>query len=203
VFVVVLGYDPLHVFLIKLTDRVLFQKKIDYQKVLMDASAGISKIKSLHHLLNLVVHFVTMRVQVRSAAVLIFDEKEEHVLARGRFFAVEGTLVPTMRVSNRSLPSEVNPYNQVPVLTQGCHYEPQGMEGDESHIIRPGSSPPLVFPTCARCRLPVERFTIDPMDDPYRVGIHAECCGQAGGKYFTVDELFWKRRHNKPIVFFD
>jgi len=50
----------------------------------------------------------------------ITDETEERVLARGRFFAVEGTLAPTLRVTNRSLPSEVNPYNQVNKLEVEC-----------------------------------------------------------------------------------
>ena len=74
IFFVVLGYDPLRKVLVHLTDRFLFQKKYDYQKLLRDATAGISKIKSLRHLLSLVVHFVTMRVRVKNAAVLVYDE---------------------------------------------------------------------------------------------------------------------------------
>lgn len=80
--------------------------------------------------------------------------------------------------------------------------EPQGMEHEESHIVRPGSSPPLVFPMCGRCRLPVEKFTIDPMSDPYRLSVDVECCGRHGGAYFTVAELLYKRKHSQPIVFF-
>jgi signal transduction histidine kinase len=71
----VILYRPVEHFLISFTDTHLFQKKFDYQKLLKDASAGISRIKSLHHLLSLVVHFVTMRVRVKNAAVLVFDEK--------------------------------------------------------------------------------------------------------------------------------
>ncbi len=43
----------------------------------------------------------------------ITDQEWKDVLARGRFFVTETTLAPSMRVSNRSLPSEINPYNQV------------------------------------------------------------------------------------------
>jgi hypothetical protein len=43
----------------------------------------------------------------------IVDEQWKNVLARGRFFAVEPVLAPSMTVTNRSLPSEINPYNQV------------------------------------------------------------------------------------------
>jgi len=50
----------------------------------------------------------------------IYDEDEKRVLAQGRFFAVEETLVPAMKVSNRSLPSEVNPYNQVNKIEVDC-----------------------------------------------------------------------------------
>ena len=78
VFLIVLGYDPLRKFLVNLTDRFLFQKKYDYRKFLRDASAGISQIKSLNHLLSLVTHFVTMRIRVRSAAILMYDEKNRY-----------------------------------------------------------------------------------------------------------------------------
>jgi hypothetical protein len=43
----------------------------------------------------------------------LYEEGGHDVLARGRFFVVEKVLAPAMVVSNRSLPSEVNPYNQV------------------------------------------------------------------------------------------
>ena len=69
-FVIVLGYDPIRNILVKLTDRYLFQRKYDYQKLLKDATRGMSKIESLNHLLGLVVHFITMRMRVKNAAVL-------------------------------------------------------------------------------------------------------------------------------------
>jgi len=43
----------------------------------------------------------------------VYEEGGRDVLARGRFFVVEKVLAPAMVVTNRSLPSEVNPYNQV------------------------------------------------------------------------------------------
>ena len=70
-FLIVLGYDPIRNLLINLTDRYLFQKKYDYQKILKDASRGMSRIESLHRLLGLVVHFVTMRMRIKNAAVLM------------------------------------------------------------------------------------------------------------------------------------
>jgi len=76
IFLVVLGYEPMRAFLIETTDRYLFQKKYDYQKFLKDASRGIAQIESLHHLLGLVTHFITMRMRVKNAAVLTRDLKE-------------------------------------------------------------------------------------------------------------------------------
>jgi signal transduction histidine kinase len=68
--VIVFGFEPARKLLINLTDKFLFQKKYDYHKLLKDASRGMSKIESLEHLLGLVVHFITMRMRVKNAAVL-------------------------------------------------------------------------------------------------------------------------------------
>lgn len=75
VFLVVLGYEPVRAFLIAATDRFFFQKKYDYQKLLKDASRGMAQIESLNHLLGLVTHFITMRIRVKNAAVLLGDYK--------------------------------------------------------------------------------------------------------------------------------
>ncbi len=73
VILIVLGYDPLRKFLMDVTDKFLFQKKFDYQKLLKDASQGMSKIKSLDHLCQLVTHFITMRVRIKNAGVVARD----------------------------------------------------------------------------------------------------------------------------------
>ena len=71
ILLIVVGYEPMRVFLVRTTDKYFFQKKYDYQKLLKDASTGISQIESLSHLLRLVTHFITMRVRVKNAAVLM------------------------------------------------------------------------------------------------------------------------------------
>lgn len=68
--VIVFSYDYIRNFLINLTDKFLFQKGYNYQKLLKDASRGMSNIESLEHLLSLVIHFITMKMRVRNAAVL-------------------------------------------------------------------------------------------------------------------------------------
>ena len=64
-------FDPTRKLLVNLTDKFLFQKKYDYHQLLKDASRGMSNIESLEHLLGLVVHFVTMKMRVKNAAVLM------------------------------------------------------------------------------------------------------------------------------------
>lgn len=75
IFLVVLGYEPMRAYLVEVTDKYLFQKDYDYKKLLRDASKGISQIESLHHLLGLVTHFLTMRMRLENAAVLRRDLK--------------------------------------------------------------------------------------------------------------------------------
>ncbi|TSA20987.1 DUF5103 domain-containing protein [bacterium] len=43
----------------------------------------------------------------------LVDQQSKNALARGRFFVAETSLPSSMKVTNRSLPSEINPYNQV------------------------------------------------------------------------------------------
>jgi hypothetical protein len=49
----------------------------------------------------------------------IMDEQWNTVLARGRFFVAETILSPSVKISNRSLPSEINPFNQVNKIEVG------------------------------------------------------------------------------------
>lgn len=76
--IAVLLFDPTRKLLVNLTDRYLFQKKYDYHKLLKDASRGMSNIESLHRLVGLVVHFVTMKMRVKNAAVLMRAQSIKH-----------------------------------------------------------------------------------------------------------------------------
>ena len=71
ILIAIFLFDPTRKFLTNLTDKFLFQKKYDYHKLLKDASRGMSNIESLEHLLGLVVHFITMKMRVKNAAVLM------------------------------------------------------------------------------------------------------------------------------------
>lgn len=67
---IVLTFDFVKHWMAFITDRFLFQTSFDYQKLLRDASKGMSKIKSFNHLCSLVVHFITMRMLVKNAGML-------------------------------------------------------------------------------------------------------------------------------------
>ncbi len=81
----VLLYRPLEKNLLTLIGRVFLVRRYDYQKVLRDASKGISNIKSLDHLFGLVIHFITMKMRIKSAAILTKQiEKNEYLLVHQR-----------------------------------------------------------------------------------------------------------------------
>ena len=71
ILIVILLFDPTRTLLTNLTDKFLFQKKYDYHKLLKDASRGMANIESLNHLVGLVLHFVTMKMRVKNAAILM------------------------------------------------------------------------------------------------------------------------------------
>ncbi|HPW77150.1 MAG: Sensor protein FixL [Candidatus Omnitrophica bacterium ADurb.Bin292] len=64
-------YVPVRKFLGYVMDRYLFSDEGDYQKLLKDASRGMSSIESLNHLTGLILHFITMKMRVKNAAILI------------------------------------------------------------------------------------------------------------------------------------
>lgn len=87
IFIAIFFFDPTRKLLTNLTDKFLFQKKYDYHKLLKDASRGMSNIESLEHLLGLVVHFITMKMRVKNAAVLMREgTSDQYHLAYQRGF---------------------------------------------------------------------------------------------------------------------
>ncbi len=66
---------PLDSGLRKLTDRLLFQRKFEWQKTLKEASKGMAKVTSVEHLLKLMAHFIGMRVRVSHVGILTRTDK--------------------------------------------------------------------------------------------------------------------------------
>lgn len=61
---------PLDTWLRRLTDRLLFQKKYEWQKTLKEASKGMTQVTSVEKLLKLMAHFIGMRVRVTNVGIL-------------------------------------------------------------------------------------------------------------------------------------
>ncbi len=68
--IVTLLVRPLDTALRRLTDRVLFQRKYEWQKTLREASKGMAKVTSVERLLKLMAHFIAMRVRVTHVGIL-------------------------------------------------------------------------------------------------------------------------------------
>lgn len=65
----------------------------------------------------------------------IWDDEAKTLLGRGRFFVVENTIKPGMSVTNRSLPSEANPYSQVNKIEVG--FAIPGSDGERKETLFP------------------------------------------------------------------
>ncbi len=57
----------------------------------------------------------------------------------------------------------------------------------------PGNEPPMITPYCGWCQLPAERICFDVISSPYRVGIHAACCGKTSSMHLPVEKLMEMR----------
>ncbi len=68
--VVTLLVGPLDSWLRSWTDRLLFQRKYEWQKTLKAASRGMAKVTSVDRLLKLMAHFIGMRLRVTHVGIL-------------------------------------------------------------------------------------------------------------------------------------
>ena len=68
--IVTLFVRPLDAWLSRLTDRLLFHRKYEWQKTLREASRGIAKTASVDRLLKMMAHFIGMRIRVTHVGVL-------------------------------------------------------------------------------------------------------------------------------------
>ena len=85
---------PLDTWLRRLTDKLLFQKKYQWQKTLRDASRGMTRVTSVDKLLNLMAHFIGMRMRLTHVAILQRISGEYPLrVSRGREKRPEGLRV--------------------------------------------------------------------------------------------------------------
>ncbi len=72
----VLIYRPVERIFTNITDKYLFQKKVDYKKLLKEASQEMAFIKSLQQLARLVVAFLIKKGRISRAAVYIRSNED-------------------------------------------------------------------------------------------------------------------------------
>ncbi len=75
-FLVTFAIRPIEKLVFNVIGKRLFRKKFEYQKILRDASVGISTIRDPKKLLGLIVHIISMKIRLRNVSVLIYDDKQ-------------------------------------------------------------------------------------------------------------------------------
>ncbi len=70
----------IYIFLNRRAEAALLREQRRYQNVLKHAAVGMTRIRELGHLLNIIVHIVTKTVRISHAEVYLFDDKSEQFL---------------------------------------------------------------------------------------------------------------------------
>ena len=78
---------------------------------------------------------------------------------------------------------------------------PQFMDESRSSL-EPGQSPPLMYPNCWQCQVPVEVFEVDLVTSPYYASLEVQCHGKTQGMRVPHDEVIALRDRGLPIWFF-
>lgn len=73
---IVMIYDPLRRSLVQLTDRFLFQKKIDYRKFLKEASEYLSHLDSLKRQSRRIVAFLIKKARITNVSIYVFTSRD-------------------------------------------------------------------------------------------------------------------------------
>jgi len=69
-----------YIFLEKRAETVLLREQRRYQETLKQAAVGMTRIRDLKKLLDLVVHIVTKAVRISHSSLYLYDEKSENYL---------------------------------------------------------------------------------------------------------------------------
>jgi len=75
-FLVAFAIRPIEKLVYKVIGKYLFRKKFEYQKILRDASVGMSTIRDPKKLLSLIVHIISMKIRLNNVSILIYDDKQ-------------------------------------------------------------------------------------------------------------------------------
>ncbi|MBI4399054.1 MAG: hypothetical protein HY586_07990 [Candidatus Omnitrophica bacterium] len=78
VFLGILVYEPVRAFLVAVTDRYLFQKKVDYKLLLKEASQRLAEIRTLKRLAVMIVGFLIRRSKICRAAIFVRQSSDSN-----------------------------------------------------------------------------------------------------------------------------
>lgn len=93
ILIITLSLKPLDNLLIRLTDKYLFREKYEYQKTLRAASDGMTRIRSLPKLLDLIVRMIVNSVRITQATIFLADKERPIFIttaSRGKFKVPKG-----------------------------------------------------------------------------------------------------------------
>ncbi len=74
------GGPFIYIYLNRKAERALMREQRRYQDILKQAAVGMTRIRDLHRLLNLIVHIITKAVRVSHSSVYLYDPKSEQFL---------------------------------------------------------------------------------------------------------------------------
>lgn len=75
----------IYIFLNRKAEQALLREQRRYQNVLKQAAIGMTRVRDLNKLLNLIVHIVTKTVRISHCAVYLFDrQSEQFIMKAGR-----------------------------------------------------------------------------------------------------------------------
>lgn len=122
---------------------LLFERKVEnrllreqqrYQHTLMEASRGMTLIKKLEHLLNLMVHILTRTIRIEHAVIyLIHEDRKKYFCGASR--GIKDRDLKREVSSKDKLIHHLEKYQQ-PVLTDALLYEgPYAPESEETQLL--------------------------------------------------------------------
>lgn len=74
-------YRPVYIYMLDLSDRLLYGGKYNYQKTLLNLSQGITSVIKLSELINLIVTNFLDNIKVKEISVLIFNENRNRFVS--------------------------------------------------------------------------------------------------------------------------
>lgn len=72
--IIAIGFKSLEEYITRVTDKIFFKKKYDYQRVLRDISGAMAHLTNLDRLVDLIVRILNRSMRLTGASAMILDE---------------------------------------------------------------------------------------------------------------------------------